>query len=69
LLVAGQASPAEPAALDAAFDLVKTAVVDGEIPGAIALVSKDDKVVREEAYLMRSATRDKPAPQAVRFHS
>ncbi len=49
-LIAGQASPAEPAALDAAFDLVETAVAKGEIPGAIALVSKDGKIVREEAY-------------------
>jgi CubicO group peptidase (beta-lactamase class C family) len=49
-LAAGQALSVEPAALDGAFDLVKTAVAKGEIPGAIALVSKDGKVVREEAY-------------------
>jgi CubicO group peptidase (beta-lactamase class C family) len=40
----------EPSALDAAFDFVETTVANGEIPGAIALVSKDGKVVREEAY-------------------
>jgi CubicO group peptidase (beta-lactamase class C family) len=45
-----QALPAEPAALDAAFDLVEKTVSTGEIPGAIALVSKDGKVVREKAY-------------------
>jgi CubicO group peptidase (beta-lactamase class C family) len=49
-LIPCQASPAELAALDAAFELVETAVAKGEIPGAIALVSKDGKVVREEAY-------------------
>jgi CubicO group peptidase (beta-lactamase class C family) len=49
-LIPRQASPAHPGALDAAFDLVETAVAKGEIPGAIVLVSKDGKVVREEAY-------------------
>ena len=49
-LISDQAFTADPAALDAAFDLVKTAVAKGEIPGAIALVSKDGKVVREDAY-------------------
>ena len=49
-LIPGQALRAEPAALNAAFDLVEAAIEKGEIPGAIALLSKDGKVIREEAY-------------------
>jgi CubicO group peptidase (beta-lactamase class C family) len=49
-LIPGHALCAEPAALNAAFDLVEAAVEKGEIPGAIALVTRDGKVVREEAY-------------------
>jgi CubicO group peptidase (beta-lactamase class C family) len=49
-LVTDQAHCVEPAAFNAAFDLVETAVAKGEVPGALALVSKDGKVVREEAY-------------------
>lgn len=50
LLPARFAIAAEPTALDKAFSLVETTVAKGEVPGAIALVSKDGKIVREEAY-------------------
>src|SRR6476659_9965186 len=50
LLSARFASAAEPNALDKAFALVEVAVSKGEVPGAIALVSKDGKILREEAY-------------------
>jgi CubicO group peptidase (beta-lactamase class C family) len=49
-LIPGQASCATPAALETAFELVEAAVQKSEIPGAIALVTKDGKVVREEAH-------------------
>lgn len=46
---------AEPAtdvqvALEKAFGLVKEAVTRGDVPGAVALVARDGKVLREEAY-------------------
>ena len=50
LLIADQAPAAEPAALDAAFELVEAAVGKGEVPGAIALVSQGGKLVREQTY-------------------
>lgn len=48
--ISAQALCAEPAALDAAFEMVKAAVAKGEVPGAVALVTKDGEVVREEAH-------------------
>jgi CubicO group peptidase (beta-lactamase class C family) len=50
LLLPAVSSAQEPAALDAAFKLVQDAVAKGEVPGAVALVAKDGKVIREEAY-------------------
>jgi CubicO group peptidase (beta-lactamase class C family) len=38
------------ARLDAAFKVVQEAVANGEVPGAVALVSHKGQVVREEAY-------------------
>jgi len=38
------------ASLDAAFQIVEDAVARGEVPGAIALVAHEGKIVREEAY-------------------
>jgi CubicO group peptidase (beta-lactamase class C family) len=48
----GAALKAKPAAakLDAAFDFVRTAVANGDVPGAIALVTQHGKVIREEAF-------------------
>lgn len=37
-------------ALDDAFRLVREAVARGDVPGAAALVARDGKIVREEAY-------------------
>src|SRR6476660_1214156 len=37
-------------ALDGAFRLVREAVTWGDVPGAAALVARDGKIVREEAY-------------------
>jgi CubicO group peptidase (beta-lactamase class C family) len=37
-------------ALDAAFQLVRDAVAQGEVPGVVALVAHKGQVVREEAY-------------------
>jgi CubicO group peptidase (beta-lactamase class C family) len=36
--------------LDDAFQLVQDAVARGDVPGAVALVARDGKVLREEAY-------------------
>ncbi len=48
--VLAQGPPAEQAALGAAFKLVQDAVAKGEVPGAAALVARDGRIVREEAY-------------------
>lgn len=40
----------QPRALDAAFKIVQDAVTKGDVPGAVALVAKDGKLVREEAF-------------------
>jgi CubicO group peptidase (beta-lactamase class C family) len=45
-----EAKTTAPAKLDAAFELVKSAVDKGTVPGAIALVTQHGKVIREEAY-------------------
>ena len=50
--LAASAPAASPSAanLDAAFALVERAVAEGEIPGAVALVSQKGKILREAAY-------------------
>jgi len=40
----------QPAALDAAFKIVQDAVAQGEVPGAVALVARNGRVVREESF-------------------
>src|SRR5437773_318045 len=37
-------------ALDAAFRVVEEAVASGDVPGAVALVAQNGKLVREQAY-------------------
>lgn len=51
-----------PAALEAAFRLIEDAVRDNVVPGAIALVAQDGKVVREQAFGVRRL--DPQAPMA-----
>src|SRR5439155_23685099 len=46
--------------LDAAFRLVHEAVEKGEVPGAIALVARDGKILRQEAYGLRDIENQLP---------
>lgn len=50
ILLVAERSAAESPQLDAAFEHVRATIAQGEIPGAIALVAKDGKILREEAF-------------------
>jgi CubicO group peptidase (beta-lactamase class C family) len=46
--------------VEAAFRLVREAVERGEVPGAIALVAREGKIVRQEAYGLRDIEKELP---------
>jgi CubicO group peptidase (beta-lactamase class C family)/sugar phosphate isomerase/epimerase len=48
------------AALDPAFRIVQDAVANENIPGAIALVAKDGKIIREEAFGLSDVENKRP---------
>ena len=48
------------AALDAAFQLVRDAVETNHVPGAIALVARDGRVVRHQAFGLRDVENQLP---------
>src|SRR5690349_2923212 len=48
------------ATLDSAFQLVREAVDKGEVPGAIALVARDGKILRHEVYGLRDIENQLP---------
>jgi CubicO group peptidase (beta-lactamase class C family) len=54
------AAPAHDAPLDAALRLVSEAVERNEVPGAIALVARDGKVLRHEAFGLRDIENQLP---------
>src|SRR5262245_22377932 len=53
LATIGSLLAVQPDPLDNAFRLVHEAVEKGDVPGAIALVARDDTILRQEAYGLR----------------
>lgn len=65
-LLVAQHSRGEPARLDSAFELVRTTIAQGEVPGAIALVAKDGKILREQAFGLADVEHKRPmTPQTI----
>jgi CubicO group peptidase (beta-lactamase class C family) len=61
-----KANAADPPPLAAAFELVESAVAKGDVPGAVALVTKGGKVIREEAYGLADVENKRPfTPQTL----
>src|SRR5688572_18966295 len=62
LLLAGTQDvvPANHPSLDAAFQLVRHAVETNHVPGAIALVARDGRVLRHEAFGVRDIENQLP---------
>jgi len=64
VLTAQAATPRTPVSRDdsieAAFGLVREAVERGEVPGAIALVARGGKILRQEAYGLRDLEKQLP---------
>jgi CubicO group peptidase (beta-lactamase class C family) len=59
-VVANQNVATRDASLDAAFQLVRTAVETNHVPGAIALVAREGRVVRHEAFGLRDIENQLP---------
>ena len=49
-----------PTSLDGAFQLVQDAVENDNVPGAIALVAQQEKIVREEAFGLCDVENNRP---------
>jgi CubicO group peptidase (beta-lactamase class C family) len=66
LFLLGRVDAAEPASLDAAFQIVKDTVTAGDVPGAVALVAHQGKMVREGAFGLCDVENKRPfTPQTI----